>query len=183
MDQDSLSKEVILKALQALSDELAGRGIKGEACIFGGTVMVLAFAARLATKDVDAVFQPAQAVRESAAKVADEMGLPKDWLNDGVKGYLSARHQVSEGNLPQFANLRLMMPSPEYLLAMKCMASRINSTTGEGGDVKDIQFLIRHLNLKSPQQVMELVALYYPPRQIPVKAQYLVESLFEEGKI
>jgi hypothetical protein len=29
----------------------------------------------------------------------------------------------------------------------------------------------------------DLVALYYPANRIPVKTQYLVEGLFEEGKI
>jgi len=36
----------------------------------GGTVMVLAFTARLATKDVDAIFEPAQVVRSAAERVA-----------------------------------------------------------------------------------------------------------------
>src|SRR5580692_2402103 len=86
MDPASLSKETILKAFGALSDELLERDVKGELCIFGGTVMVLAFASRLATKDVDAIFQPAAIVREVAASIAAENDLPEDWLNDAVKG-------------------------------------------------------------------------------------------------
>ncbi len=30
---------------------------------------------------------------------------------------------------------------------------------------------------------MKIVAAYYPEDKIPVKAQYLIEGLFEEGKI
>jgi len=37
----------------------------------------------------------------------------------------SSRHETTAGNLPQFPHLRLTMPVPEYLLAMKCMAARI----------------------------------------------------------
>jgi len=44
-------------------------------------------------------------------------------------------------------------------------------------------FLIRHLKLESAKDVMDIVAAYYPMGQIPVKAQYLVEGLFEEGKV
>ena len=183
MDHDELSKDQILSAFQSLSDHLAAQGVKGELCIFGGTVMVLAFASRLATKDVDAIFQPTQLVRESAAKVADELNLPQHWLNDAVKGFVSARHETIEGVLPQFPNLRLLMPTPEYLLAMKCMASRIDATEKKGGDVQDIAFLIRHLQLKSSPKVMEIVAQYYPANRIPIKAQYLVESMFEEGLV
>ena len=155
----------------------------GEICLFGGTVMVLAFTARLATKDVDALFQPTQAIRNIARRIAEEQHLPVDWLNDGVKGFVSARHEVTAGNLPQFVNLRLTMPVPEYLLAMKCMAARIGGGADEPTDVADIVFLVRHLGLKSPKEVLGLVAQYYPANRIPVKTQYLVEGLFEEGKI
>lgn len=178
-----LTRETILRGLQVLSDELGRQGVTGEICLFGGTVMVLAFTARLSTKDVDALFQPAQAIRELARRIADEQHLPPDWLNDGVKGFVSTRHETTTGNLPQFAHLRLTMPVPEYLLAMKCMASRLGGTTEEPSDVGDIIFLTRHLKLKSAAAVLDLVGQYYPANRIPVKTQYLVEGLFEEGKI
>jgi hypothetical protein len=44
-------------------------------------------------------------------------------------------------------------------------------------------FLIRHLKLKSAQEALDLVGQYYPAHRISVKTQYLVEGLFEEGKI
>lgn len=179
----TLTREIILRGLQTLSDELGKRDITGEVCLFGGTVMVLAFTARLTTKDVDALFQPAQTIRELARHIADKQNLPADWLNDGVKGYVSARHETTTGNLPQFPHLRLTMPVPEYLLAMKCMAARIGGTTDEPTDVADIIFLTRHLKLKSASEVLDLVGQYYPASRIPIKTQYLVEGLFEEGKI
>jgi len=178
----ALSRETILRAFEALSIELGQRGVVGEVCLFGGTVMVLAFTARLTTKDVDALFQPAQPIREIARRIATEQNLPEDWLNDGAKGFLSARHETTTGNLPQFPHLRLTMPVPEYLLAMKCMAARLGGTADEPSDVADIRFLIRHLALQSAAEVLDVVALYYPASRIPVKTQYLVEGLFEEGQ-
>jgi hypothetical protein len=177
-----LTRETILRALGSLSEELGKQNVTGELCLFGGTVMVLAFTARLSTKDVDALFQPAQSIRELARRIAAEEQLPDDWLNDGVKGFISTRHETMTGNLPQFPHLRLTMPVPEYLLAMKCMAARLGGTTGETSDVPDIVFLIRHLQLTSASAVLEIVAQYYPANRIPVKTQYLVEGLFEEGK-
>lgn len=179
----TLTREQILAALQALSDRLGEKEITGEICLFGGTVMVLAFTARLTTKDVDALFQPTQTIRELARRIAGEQHLPADWLNDGVKGFVSARHETTAGNLPQFPHLRLTMPVPEYLLAMKCMAARIGGTADEPSDVTDIVFLVRHLKLKAAKEVLDLVGQYYPANRIPVKTQYLVEGLFEEGKI
>jgi len=178
-----LGRDAILAALSELSDELVRKDVRGELCLFGGSVMVLAFCTRISTKDVDAIFQPAGAVRGIVEKIGESRGWSPDWLNDGVEGFISSRHEVTEGNLPQFPNLRLTMPTPEYLLAMKCMASRVGVLEGEADDLRDILFLIRHLKLKSAKEVLDLVASYYPANRIPVKAQYLVEGLFEEGKI
>src|SRR6058998_3829199 len=179
----ALTREAILAALRALSDELGRDGVTGEICLFGGTVMVLAFAARLSTKDVDAIFRPTRLIRDLARKVAEQQRLPENWLNDGVKGYVSSRHETTAGNLPQFPSLRLTMPVPEYLLAMKCMAARLGGTTGEPTDIPDIVFLIGHLGLRSAREVLDIVGEYYPANRIPVKTQYLVEGLFEEGKV
>lgn len=177
----ALTREAILGALSNLSDELGKRGVIGEVCLFGGTVMVLAFNARVSTKDVDAIFHPTQITRDIARRVGEERQLPSDWLNDGVKGFVSVRHETTAGNLPQFPHLRLTMPVPEYLLAMKCMAARMGAVAGEGTDVPDIVFLIRHLGLNNAGAVLDIVGQYYPARRIPVKTQYLVEGLFEEG--
>ena len=170
----SLSRETIVDALAALSNELGKRNVIGELCLFGGTVMVLAFNARLSTKDVDGIFQPTEPTRELVRRVGDERQLPPDWLNDGVKGFVSARHETTTGNLPQFPNLRLTMPVPEYLLAMKCMAARLGGTTSESTDVPDIRFLIRHLGLSRASEVLDIVGHYYPANRIPIKTKYLV---------
>lgn len=182
-EASALGREAILRALERLSEELGRRGVTGEVCLCGGTAMVLAFAARVSTRDVDAIFQPAQLIRDLARRIAEEQGLPPDWLNDGVKGFVSERHETTVGNLPQFPHLRLTMPVPEYLLAMKCMAARIGGTTGEHSDVADILFLIRRIGLKSAKGVLDIVAQYYPASRTPVRTQYLIEGLFEEGKV
>jgi hypothetical protein len=179
----ALTREAIVDALSALSKELGKQGVIGELCLFEGIVMVLAFNARLSTKDVDDIFHPTTLTRELVRRIGEQRQLPPDWLNDGVKGFVSARHETTMGNLPQFPHLRLTMPIPEYLLAMKCMASRVGGTDGEGSDIPDILFLIRHLGLQNARAVLDLVGQYYPENRIPMRAQYLVEGLFEEGKI
>ena len=100
-----LDRDAILGAFERLAALLRERGVEGEVCLLGGTVMVLAFRSRPATKDVYAIFQPAALVRELARTVAAERELPSDWLNDGAKGFISA-------DLPQFEGLRLTAPTP-----------------------------------------------------------------------
>ena len=143
--------------------------------------MVLGFKARSSTKDVDAVFAPAQPIREAARIVQEEQNLPENWINDGAKSFVSSRHEIVEGDLPQFENLRLTMPTPEYMLAMKCMASRITEGLSDRGDVVDIRFLIGHLRLNTKEDVLRIVGQYYPQDQIPPRARFLVEDIFAQS--
>ena len=174
----ALDGDTIVRALDRLSQILGDRGVTGELCLLRGTVMVLAFKARARTKDVHAIFHPPQAIREAARLVQAEMNLPEGWLNDGAKAFVSARHETIEGDLPQFPHLRLTAPTAEYLLAMKCMASRIQAGPEDQGDVADIAILIRHLGLADSDQVLSVVARYSAEERIPARARYLVEDLF-----
>lgn len=78
----------IEKYLHELNDELCLTNVKGEICLYGGAVMCLAFKARPATKDVDAIFEPIKEIRRAAAKIGDKYDLPIDWLNFGVKMFV-----------------------------------------------------------------------------------------------
>lgn len=177
----TLDRKLILKALGRLAELLARRGVQGEICLLGGTAMVLAFKARPSTKDIDSIFQPVQIIREMANVVQTELHLPDNWLNDAAKGFVSSCHEVAEGDLPQFENLRLTAPVPEYLLAMKCMSARIPGGSTETGDIADISFLIRHLGLTSAEQAISIVLKYYPEERIPARARYLLEDVFAEA--
>lgn len=171
-----LGETEIRQALAEVDAALARRGIKGEICLFGGAVMVLAFQARQSTRDVDAVFAPAAAVREAAVEVGREHGWAEDWLNDGVKGWVSARQNVRDAGL-NLPHLSVTMPTPEYLLAMKCMAARVEQGSR---DFEDAKFLIRHLRLADCEAVLAIVEDYYPPNRLPVKTRYFVEAALEE---
>ncbi len=171
-----LNGENIREALALLDAALGERGIRGEICLFGGAVMVLAYQARQSTKDVDAVFAPAGPIRELAADIAGERGWEPDWINDGVKGWLSSRQDLVDAGL-RLAHLAVLMPSPEYLLAMKCMAAR-----GERGsrDLEDVKFLAGALGLPDAAAALGIVESYYPAGRIAVKTRYFIEAAFEE---
>lgn len=138
--------------------------------------MVLAYHARQSTKDVDAIFAPAAVIRELANEVGQEHGWEEGWLNDGVKGWLSSHQKMADAGL-NLTSLAVLMPVPEYLLAMKCMAARAESGSR---DMDDVKFLIRHLGLRQANEVLSIVEEYYPRGLITVKTQYFVEAAFEE---
>jgi hypothetical protein len=68
------------------------RGATIEIAVDGGSALMLIFDWRTATRDVDGVFGgDREIVRRLSAQIAAERGWPVDWLNDGVKGFLSVR--------------------------------------------------------------------------------------------
>ncbi|RIL10042.1 MAG: hypothetical protein DCC75_05210 [Proteobacteria bacterium] len=170
-----LTKSQIISLMEELDEALAARGEVGEILIVGGAVMCLVYNARDATKDVDAVFEPAAIMRKLAAEIAERHNLPADWLNDAAKGFLLPnfeRHTVLD--LP---HLRIMAPEPRYILAMKCLSARWDSS-----DRDDVAFLVRLLKLKETNAVFKIIEKYYPKNRIPPKTQFFIEELFEQKK-
>lgn len=166
-----MTADEIQQYLSELNDELALKDIKGEISLFGGAVMVLAFNARIATKDVDAIFQPTAEIRAAVKVIAGRHGLNDDWLNDGVKGYVVDHHKRLFFDMP---NLTVFVPEADYLLAMKALAARV-----ETEDENDVVTLIETLHLEMPGDVFSIIERYYPKNQIPPKTQYFIEGLFD----
>lgn len=174
-----LSKEQIISAFSALNEKLMTKEIIGEICVFGGAAMVLAFDARQSTRDVDGIFVPKGAMIDAISDVADEFKLRPDWLNDGVKGFVSESGDLTDEGMPQFSHLRIMRPSSAYLLAMKCLASRVGGYD-TAGDEEDVLTLIKQLGFTSSSQVFEVIGRYYSEALIQPKTRYFVEELMEQ---
>jgi hypothetical protein len=145
--------------------------IKGEVSLYGGAVMCVVYEARPATKDVDAVFRPSSEIRAAIKIIAERHSLPADWLNDGVKGYLVEHPQRV---LFDLSNLKVFVPEPDYLLAMKAIAAR-----GDTYDKEDVMKLIEVLGLRAPSEVFKIVEKYYPKNQLKPATQYFIEELFQ----
>ncbi len=158
------------KLFQALNEELAKKDVLGEIGICGGAVMCLVFQARNATKDVDAIFEPTEEIRKAASKVSKRFGLSENWLNDAAKAYFHVDPPKEE--VLQLSNLRIWAPQAEYMLAMKCLSARFDSH-----DREDVEFLIRHLMLKKPEDVFLLIERYYPHSRVPPKTRFMVEEM------
>jgi hypothetical protein len=173
-----LTKEKILAALDAINVLLEQKGVIGELCIFIGATMILAFDARPSTRDIDAIFVPKSEISKAAEEVAEALNLPASWLNDGVKGFVSATGDLTEEGMPQWPHLRILRPSFRYLLAMKCMASRV-AGYDTGGDQADIVRLCYELNLTHAEEILDVVSTYYPANLIPAKTAFFVEEIAE----
>ncbi len=173
MSKPLLDRTTMIQAFELLADHLRRRRVVGEVHIVGGAAMVLAFGARRATRDIDALYEPDTAVRESAWEVADQLGLPRSWLNNQASVYISAKATPGTAvfNHP---NLRVMVTRAEHLLAMKVRAARPASDAG------DIRRLIDHLAIASVDQVLAIVARYFD-EPLSERSRLLLEDVIAEA--
>ena len=167
-----LDKKRIINLFQRLNEGLKDNGQIGEIGIVGGALMCLVFNSRESTKDVDAIFEPSSLIRKLAQQIAEEEGLPPTWLNDGAKAFI--RPNFIREEVMNLSNLRIWAPDARYMLAMKCLSARWDSS-----DRDDVIFLIKHLEFQASDEVLSLISHYYPERQIPGKTKFFVEEVME----
>ncbi len=170
-----LTVQRIRELFGELNTELGSRQVRGDIYLAGGAVMCLVFEAREATKDIDALLVPASDLRAAAHAVAKREGLPDGWLNDAVKGYFSERgtFEVFE----EFSHLRVYVPHPDYLFAMKCLALRLGE---EFQDLEDVRVLIRKLGVRTVAEAEAMLGRYYALERYPARARYVLEELLNQ---
>lgn len=134
--------------------------------------MALAYDARRATRDIDAVFQPHGVVLDEARAVAEELGLPHWWLNEQASAYVAPGGDVAAPRVFDHPGLRVAAASPEHLLAMKVLAARRR-------DADDIRFLVDRLGLTTAKQVLDLCSEVFPEEEVPGRARLVLDDLFD----
>ena len=177
-----------------------------EICIYGGSALVFGYRMRMATNDIDFRIIEMDTTGEYADRLDDltkiirsciyavgvELGAGEDWMNDGVKGFVSAlenkplemdKHRKTIAEYPDSGNpsLRVNIPSLEYMLAMKCMAMRSES---EGQDKQDIKNILRELGGPGYDAALEIITKFYPgmlPPKVFFGLREIMEGLFPEA--
>ena len=156
-DLPLLDKETVREAFRRLATCLARRHIVANVYLFGGGAILMAFDGQRRTRDLDARFTSTSDVHADVHAVADEMGLPRWWLNDQVTSYLPRRDDPHPAPVFDHPNLRVMRVSDRHLLAMKAAASRRNTA-----DMGDIKLLADRLGLTTQEQVISLHEEVFP---------------------
>jgi hypothetical protein len=167
-----MDRTQIVELLNELGDQLAERGLRGEMFLVGGAAMALAYSTRRSTADLDAIFEPKQIIYDIAEAIARHRDLPANWLNDSVKGFLPGADPNARVLLDR-PGLRVTIPSPRYLLAMKLMASRIER------DEDDVRLLLGLCAIRSADEALDLLQSLYGSGPIEPKVQYLIAELLE----
>jgi hypothetical protein len=173
-----MDKHLVLSALRRLGTLATEEGLQLECCIYGGALMMLAYDAKVSTKDVDAVIRPRADGLRLAKRVGKEMELPEDWLNDQVKMFVAPNEDLRDLPL-EMKGLHITSPTAGYLLAMKAMACRPR-LPGYGGDLDDLQFLIRKMEITSVKIIQKWIDRYYPDDVIPEVDQETLRAIIAE---
>ena len=107
-----LDRAGIEEVFRRLGDRLAKRGVVADIYVFGGAAMALAYDARRATRDVDAVFKPHGIVLEEAHAVGAELGLPPWWLNEQASSYVAPGGDPSASRVSDYPGCASSRPRP-----------------------------------------------------------------------
>jgi hypothetical protein len=171
-------------ALYELGELAVAAGKVIDIALYGGSCLMLVSNFRLSSEDVDAVALADQAFIDEAARlIAARKGWPDSWLSDGVRTYLSplvkghAAHAFY-GTYPNEAKpgLRVYVPTPEYMLAMKLMSMRIEPG---GKDLDDILSLMQVVGLHDRAEIVAFAARFYPDARISGKLRLAVDSVWK----
>lgn len=167
-----LTRDRILELFAELDDELGAAGVRGDVFVVGGAAMTVAYDARPATRDVDAIWHPSTEVRAAVARVAARHAdLEPDWMNDGATGFPPGDDPGKRRVVYDGSSLTVAAASPEYPLATKLLASRVERDEG------DVLLLYELCGFSTVDEGLELVERFYPGRPIEAKVRFFLEEL------
>ena len=168
-----LTKDIIERAFDAMGQMAAERGLVVEIAIYGGSCLILASDIRGTSGDVDAVFlNEGRTVRQLADDVARRLGLPLDWISEAVTRMAPPignpePNLLPFGEYPRARNspvgLRVFLPTPEYLLAMKILVNRLVDDVDKIQlDLDDAVSLMKVTDISTRDALVALMAECYP---------------------
>jgi hypothetical protein len=112
-------------------------------------------------------------VLEEAGAVAEELGLPRWWLNEQASVYVAPGGDAGAARVFDHPGLRVAAASPKHLLAMKVLAARRR-------DAEDIRFLVRQLGMSTSAEVLALCGEIFPEEEVPARARLVLEDVFDQ---
>lgn len=149
-----------------------------EVVLVGGAAMILHFGATRATRDVDALVIRGDLsdVRHAIKAVAQERGLPDEWMNDSAKGFSDVlAPDFSARLVPLHINLKrlhLFALGLADQVAMKIVALREQ-------DLEDLDVLLAQMSPDDKQTLVSIMNHLAPAR--PDWAQKIRYFMLEQG--
>lgn len=157
-DAPELSRGDVLRLLTELGTRLQREGIAADLYIVGGAAIALSFDERRVTRNIDAVFSPADRVYEVAGEMADELRLPPGWLSSAVAAFTPHGPDDAAVGL-DIPGVSVSVASAEHLLAMKLAAGRTR-------DLADLVVLFEALGVAEAAEAVAIATRLYGPDSV-----------------
>ncbi len=164
-------RQGLVDAFTAIGSAALANGTRLELAVYGGAAMMLASNFRFATEDVDIaeIGMPWPAwLTDAVQAIAARQGWADDWLNDAVSFHLSpladrASDHLEFGSFPLTGppGLSVLVPTADYLLALKLKAMRILDPVKGPREAEDIRGLMAVLGVDA-EGAMAILRRYFP---------------------
>lgn len=191
----AFGREALLDAFDRIGRAAALAGTKLQIAVYRGSALMLASNFRFATEDVD-VSALEHPLPGWLAVVVDEIakanGWQKDWFNDAVVFHLSsladhARDHLEFGTFPRDGTspgLVVLVPSAEYLLALKLKAARVTDPIRGETERLDILNLMKVLGISTAEEAIAVLGRYFPVSAASSEKQrFILKNMNREGGI
>lgn len=166
-----LNREELFLLFQELERELKQRRVRGHIHVVGGAAMALGFREARTTNDIDArIVAEHDAVLDAVAAIAQRRGISEDWLNEKATVFMPERDDAAAQTLFDSPHLVVTGASARFLLAMKLYAAR-------GADWDDIDTLCRKLDIRTPEQAVDIYETVFPGRTVDVHGLRILRTL------
>lgn len=172
MTSPLLGRAELDRAFTSLGERLAKRGVVADIFVVRGAAIALAYDARRFTQDVDAIFVPHGIVRDEALAVAEELGLPRWWLNEQASVYTSGKHDPGKRQVFDHPALRVSAASPEQIFAMKALAARER-------DIDDLRLLADLADIRSMAEALGRCRDFFPDDEPSERSIRVLRGLLE----
>ena len=84
-----------------------------------------------------------------AVRVADDLGLPRWWLNEQASTYISGKEDADKRRVFDHPGRRVMAASPRHIFAMKALAARTR-------DIDDLRLLAGIVGVESADAALQI---------------------------
>lgn len=156
-----LGRDELLEAFGRLARHLRHDRVVGHVYLVGGAAMALAYDADRVTRDADSLIVDAHGpVTDGALRLADELDLPRSWLNEHASAYIPRGTDAAAPVVFDDPHLKVTAASPAFVLAVKARAARPR-------DLADITRLARLLDVTTLAEIVALHDQVFPGNPLP----------------
>jgi len=191
----AFDRDALLDAFDQIGRAAAMVGTKLQIAVYGGSALMLASNFRFATEDVDISElerPPPVWLASVVQEIARKNNWQDDWFNDGVAFHLSsladrAADHFEFATFPRDVSppgLVVLVPSAEYLLALKLKAVRVTDPVRGETERLDILNLMKVVGISTAEEAMAVLGRYFPVSAASSEKQrFLLKNMNREGGI